>query len=168
MTWSWWRRLTTRRTDTSPSRRVIVEQADHFDLHPGATTYQLRIEGFDLHQVRALYTVTSTGIYLDDIYNYSDEAGLGSLLVDTILAREPQHPRTWGAAMVKEGGAVFWERMNETRGITLVDSYGNRLPRRSRLNEALRHPQSSTMRPDHAETAQRMGRGSRDHPEAPA
>lgn len=132
---------------------------NHPDLHPGAVTYQLRIEGFDLHQVRALYTVTSAGIYLDDIYNYSDEAGLGSLLVDTILAREPQHPRTWEAAMVKEGGAVFWERMHETRGVTLVDRCGDRLPRRSRLDEALRHPQSSTMRPDHVATVKRMRPG---------
>lgn len=104
----------------------------------------------------AQYAIVGGRIHIDDIRNYGEGRGLGSALVDEILSRHPDLPKEWTAAMVKEGGAVFWERMRQTRGIDLRSVDGQRLPTAKRLREALAHPAESTMREDHVATVTAM------------
>lgn len=155
-------RFRRRPADAVPPPLVTVTAVDPavHNIHlPGTAAFRVSVSGYPNHQVDGLYAIVGGRIHVDDIRNYSDTAGLGALIIDAILAEHPDLPRRWTASAIKPGGAAFWERMRETRGIDLTDGRGVRLPYPETLRGALEDPSSSTMRPNHQATVRRLRQG---------
>lgn len=94
---------------------VLCPDDDRFEL--------VRFGGGSTGQVRLVFKDRGDLPEVQGIYNYSLVAGWGSRLVSVLHAMYPD-TQTWAVTPIHDPGVVFWMKVQERLGITLVDKNG--------------------------------------------